>query len=221
MKRYLKNLFGSNLYLARRLSGQARPGVECLEGRDVPAVLAFYNWATHHLDIRITEANDGQQGVVVGRGWDRNGNFVNVEVYASSARVSLPRIPTADVRSITVTGSNQANHIDLKYVNRELFPSIRDGEVTILGNGGADYLAGSQVADWIEGGAGNDIIEGGGGNNTLYGGDGDDTIYGGNANDTIYGGAGRDWVEGGGGHDWMPDYQAGLDLVFWVERKGR
>jgi Ca2+-binding RTX toxin-like protein len=220
MKRLLKDLFGVKKSAARP-APSARPDVECLEGREVPAVLASYNWGTHHLDVRITEANDGQQGVVIGRGWDAHGTFVNVEVYASSARVRLPRIPTGDVRSITVTGSSQANHIDLAYVSRQLFPSIREGAVTVVGNGGADYISGSQVADHIDGGAGDDTIVGQVGNDTIHAGAGNDTVYGGDGNDTIYGGGGRNWVDGGAGNDWVPDFVAGLDTAYWVERKGR
>jgi Ca2+-binding RTX toxin-like protein len=85
-----------------------------------------------------------------------------------------------------------------------------DGDDTLLGGLGDDFLysdAGSSDIraysgdDTIYGGPETDWILAGAGDDTIYGGDGDDHIKGSNGNDTIYGGNGNDELTGGEGVD--------------------
>ncbi len=76
-------------------------------------------------------------------------------------------------------GDNNANTIDA---------TLRIGGVTVLGNGGADVIYGSNYADSLEGGDGNDIIQASlsvDGADTLVGGNGDDVYYLFETGDTI------------------------------------
>lgn len=67
-----------------------------------------------------------------------------------------------------------------------------NGQDTITGDGGANFLSGRAQADLIHGGGGDDVIRGGSGADFLYGGAGNDRILGGNGRDMLYGGAGDD-----------------------------
>ena len=71
----------------------------------------------------------------------------------------------------------------------------------ILGEGGNDYLFGSQAADLIDGGNGKDRIFGNDGDDVLNGGEGKDWMYGGRGDDILTGGAGNDVLFGGSGAD--------------------
>jgi hypothetical protein len=79
------------------------------------------------------------------------------------------------VASVTVTGTNDADNIDI------------DGGVgsTANGMGGADDILGGAGADTIDGGAGGDTLGGAAGADTITGGEGADTITSGNGADTI------------------------------------
>ena len=80
----------------------------------------------------------------------------------------------------------------------------------LWGDGGNDFLIGSDFVDELSGGPGddqlygmkgNDILNGDGDNDALYGGDGSDVIYGGTGNDVVYAGKDNDWVHGDAGDD--------------------
>lgn len=76
-----------------------------------------------------------------------------------------------------------------------------DGNDTIAGTAGKDWLTGNGGDDVIDGGAGNDLLMGNEGDDTLRGGAGDDILYGGQGDDLLHGGAGADTLFGGGGVD--------------------
>ena len=76
-----------------------------------------------------------------------------------------------------------------------------DGNDTITGTAGKDWLTGNGGDDVIDGGAGNDLLMGNEGDDTLRGGAGDDILYGGQGDDLLHGGAGADTLFGGGGVD--------------------
>ncbi|WP_260473400.1 MULTISPECIES: cadherin domain-containing protein [Stenotrophomonas] len=76
-----------------------------------------------------------------------------------------------------------------------------DGNDTIAGTAGKDWLTGNGGDDVIDGGAGNDLLMGSEGDDTLRGGAGDDILYGGQGDDLLHGGAGADTLFGGGGVD--------------------
>jgi Ca2+-binding RTX toxin-like protein len=90
-----------------------------------------------------------------------------------------------DVTSITVTGNDGPNVIDLEAVTAADFPAV----TSVLVNGGlaSDAIDGSQLADRLIGGDANDTVAGHGGNDVLVwnGGDDDDINDGGDGVDTI------------------------------------
>ena len=87
-----------------------------------------------------------------------------------------------------------------------------EGDDTIDGQGGSDFLVGNENNDLLFGGDGNDSLSGGSGDDTLYGGADNDILNGIPGNDSVYGGSGSDTVELAGtsaGHSWQ-----------WVESAG-
>jgi Ca2+-binding RTX toxin-like protein len=71
----------------------------------------------------------------------------------------------------------------------------------VVGNGGANTLAGGDGTDLISGRGGDDQISGGAGVDLLDGGEGNDVIGGGRGSDLLFGGPGNDTVTGGDGAD--------------------
>ncbi|MCA3413848.1 MAG: calcium-binding protein, partial [Roseomonas sp.] len=78
--------------------------------------------------------------------------------------------------------------------------SFTEFEAVISGNGN-DTLIGTDGANFMDGGAGDDSILGGAGDDTLNGGGGFDRAEGGAGNDYIYGVIGLDVGVGGSGND--------------------
>lgn len=76
-----------------------------------------------------------------------------------------------------------------------------DGNDTALGGAGRDTINAGAGNDVLSGNAGNDLINGGDGFDSASGGDGDDTLTGGENNDTLDGDIGNDSLLGGGGND--------------------
>ena len=115
---------------------------------------------------------------------------------------------------LNVTGTNRADHVEIKFENNQLAVSVNNAKslfdaagvqkIEVFGLKGNDSI---QIADdvaidaYIEGGAGNDRILGGGGNDEIHGGAGNDRIVGGAGNDAIFGEMGNDRVNGGIGDD--------------------
>ena len=79
----------------------------------------------------------------------------------------------------------------------------REGNDTLVGNGGNNRF---------EGRGGNDVIKGLGGNDALYGDEGRDKLIGGKGRDTLDGGAGNDLLIGQGGGDVFV-FSGGTDKV--------
>jgi Ca2+-binding RTX toxin-like protein len=71
----------------------------------------------------------------------------------------------------------------------------------IYGDGGNDYIYGSDYADTLEGDYGGDVIYGYGGGDTVQGWEHDDDLYGGDGNDDIQGYTGYDLLVGQAGGD--------------------
>ena len=82
----------------------------------------------------------------------------------------------------------------------------------IFGNGGMDFITGTNFADTVYGGTGSDTLIGGGGNDTLSGGADSDFIEGGNGRDTIHGDDAHDTIDGGNGRDTLYG-DAGHDII--------
>ena len=86
-----------------------------------------------------------------------------------------------------------------------------DGDDTLTGTPGNDYISGNDGADTIAGGAGDDTLHGDAGDDTVGGGPGHDNVYGdagdddldgGDGSDLVHGGTGDDRLQGGDGADW-------------------
>lgn len=76
-----------------------------------------------------------------------------------------------------------------------------NGRDTILGGLGADTLFGGGGNDELDGEDGNDLLKGSGGNDSLNGGLGDDKLSGDGGNDLLFGDDGNDQLIGSGGND--------------------
>ncbi len=100
--------------------------------------------------------------------------------------------------------------------------SAHNGNDTLNGKSGGDFLSGGAGNDTLRGYAGNDILVGGSGDDSLKGEAGNDTLFGGTDNDTLDGGAGEDNLYGGLGDDTLKggddkDYllgNAGDDTIY-------
>ncbi|MCR0984980.1 hypothetical protein NRP21_23270 [Roseomonas pecuniae] len=73
--------------------------------------------------------------------------------------------------------------------------------VTLIGNGEANIVQGSEGGDHVLGLGGNDTVNGLGGNDLLEGGEGIDILSGGEGGDTLIGGLGADRLYGNAGAD--------------------
>lgn len=78
-----------------------------------------------------------------------------------------------------------------------------NGDDTLYGGAGSDYLMGEAGNDWVYGGSGNDNLTGDDGSDRISGGYGNDTIYGGNGDDSLFGQSGDDKLDGGAGADYF------------------
>ena len=76
-----------------------------------------------------------------------------------------------------------------------------NGNDTLRGGSGSDYLFGFDGSDRLFGGRGMDFLFGGKGDDTLSGGAGRDYLYGGSGLDSLFGGSGNDFLSGGAGAD--------------------
>jgi Ca2+-binding RTX toxin-like protein len=103
-----------------------------------------------------------------------------------------------------------------------------NGNDTLTGNAGNDFLNGRRGNDSLIGNAGNDILIGGNGKDFLVGSAGDDLLNGDNGTDTLRGGLGNDTLTGGNrqdifvfasgeGIDTITDFQLGTDQIGLTE----
>ena len=127
-----------------------------------------------------------------------------------SAMPDLTRMPNGTIRysgpaHVIFAGTDDPLVIDRIWSS--------EGDDTLRGNGGRDFM---------EGGAGNDQFVGGEGNDVLTDAFGDDVLKGGDGNDAISSGPGFDLNQGGRGHDFIVGGSdptetfggAGNDLIF-------
>ncbi len=75
------------------------------------------------------------------------------------------------------------------------------GNDTLIGNNGDDSLSGGEGNDVLIGGSGDDQVSGDEGHDELHGNAGHDALVGGLGNDLLFGGGGRDLAIGGEGRD--------------------
>ena len=88
--------------------------------------------------------------------------------------------------------------MDLNYVD-QLFGG--DGNDTIHGDSGPDWIEGGIGDDKLYGDQGGDVLLGGAGNDNIWGGSGNDHIQGQEDNDTLNGDSGNDYIWGNNGND--------------------
>lgn len=112
-----------------------------------------------------------------------SGSNLNVTGFANLENTI--EVENIEPTSITLTGGELADKITL----------MGEGDATISGLGGDDYIVSGLGDDTLLGGLGNDTIMGGAGADIINGGDGEDVIKGGMGADLLEGGAGDDVFE--------------------------
>jgi hypothetical protein len=121
--------------------------------------------------------------------------------------------PASEISRLVVTGSDEANSIDLSGVLPADFTFVSGLVVNVNSGRGNDVITGSPFGDFIVGAAGNDVINSGDGDDTVFGGAGKDALNGGAGNDSLSGQGGTgDSLTGGAGDDFL-DGGAGNDLI--------
>ncbi|MBO4401360.1 MAG: hypothetical protein J5809_05895 [Selenomonadaceae bacterium] len=141
-----------------------------------------------------------------------------------------------DANSVTISSSFAEKEFNAKTYNSDITNinaslledgnaiSIRgtDKGTNIIGSSNNDTIIGGKAADTLSGESGNDVVYGGSGADTLYGGDGDDILYGEADNDYLAGNSGLDTLVGGAGNDTfayiegddiITDYETGKDMI--------
>ncbi len=152
----------------------AKPLLERMEGRDVPAASVTLQGQA------LLIASDNRADVVlVATAGDQILVSVNGQVQAPIARSA--------VQVVMFDGGAGRD----TFVNFSNIPTIG------FGGNGNDILVGGSGANVLLGGNGNDILVGGVGNDILVGESGRDTLFGGPGVDIVFGGEGRDDFPGG------------------------
>jgi uncharacterized protein YkwD len=158
----------------------ARPGLEGLEGRELPAV-------------GLTALNPVLDKGVLSVMGSNAGDVIDVTGANGYVRVLGKAFPAAAVRAIVIDGMSGND-------------TIRVSEAI----GARTYLYGGYGSDSIQGGGGGDVMYGGAGNDRLYGRRGTDLLYGGSGIDTLDGGIGTDYAHGGSGRTVFVSVNAGI-----------
>ena len=113
--------------------------------------------------------------------------------------VTINSIDPEPIYDETIIGDGSAEKIRGSEGNDYL--DGRGGNDALVGLSGNDIIFGRNGNDILRGGKGEDILSGGKGDDYLYGGRGSDTLKGGSGDDHLYGGKGRDRLLGGAGND--------------------
>jgi Ca2+-binding RTX toxin-like protein len=82
-----------------------------------------------------------------------------------------------------------------------------------LGTEGNDSLNGGGGEDYVYGNAGDDSLRGGGDSDLIRAGEGNDRVDGGGGDDGLYGGDGADVFVVSGGSDLLQDFESGIDRI--------
>jgi hypothetical protein len=178
--------------------------LEPLEDRALPAVAA-----TFADSVLSVNGSPGPDTIVVRR--------VNNTLIVDGTNVTVPAGQVSQIR-VDAAAGNDAIRLNSQDVSGQQALGVTvvvfggDGDDTVTGTPGGDYLYGQNGNDGLTGGAGNDIIVGGNGNDRVDGGAGDDIITGdygndvlagGVGNDILYGSADNDFLDGGTGDDYL------------------
>ena len=188
--------------MARRKES-VKLSVECLEGRQLPAI----TYVTHFLaagDIVINAKATGGSVYVDYSSFYKKDAFsknqkmdcyVVRQLFSVNGRPEEERqyIPFKQITGkIIFNGSEEVDHFQFNAVAKKIINVKADGR------GGNDILKGSHGRDTLSGGGGEDRLFGNGGNDLLLGGDNLDRLYGGTGSDTLKGEAGDDILDGYG-----------------------
>jgi Ca2+-binding RTX toxin-like protein len=111
-----------------------------------------------------------------------------------SAMADLIRMPNGAIRYTGPAHVIFAGRDDPNVVDRMI---SSEGDDTLRGNGGRDFLEGGSGNDNLVGGEGDDVLTDLFGDDTLKGGDGDDALSSGAGFDLNQGGLGSDFIVGG------------------------
>lgn len=199
----LKALFSAMLRGSRRSRTPKKPyrftpGLEQLDGRDVPTVTATFSAGAltvfgDNLDNSIQVSRNAAGQLLV------NGGAVKITGGTSTV---------ANTSLIQVFGQGGNDTITLNEANGALPAS------NLFGGAGNDTLTGGSGADLLFGQAGNDVLLGKGGADFLFGGAENDTLTGGDADDQVFGEAGNDRMVWNPGDDTdLNEGGAGTDTV--------
>jgi Ca2+-binding RTX toxin-like protein len=176
------------------------PGLEALESRLMPAVIAVF---TPNVGVLSVLGDNLDNSIVVSRN-AAGSLLVNggaVPVFGGSPTVAN----TASIQGFGLGGNDS---ITLDEASGAL------PRANLFGGTGNDTLTGGSGNDWLFGQAGNDSLLGRGGFDLLFGGDNNDTLTGGDADDQVFGQGGNDRMIWNPGDDTdLNEGGAGVDAV--------
>jgi Ca2+-binding RTX toxin-like protein len=196
--------------------------VERLETRENPSTITLSNGA---LEIIGTSAIDRVSVYIPTSGPSAGKLVVEDWIGLGYAYVGISEFDPAAVSNIVFDGLGSDDRFTLGDVGGRVIPVVAyggEGNDTITGGNGADYLfgeggndkiSGGYGYDWLLGGTGDDELRGDGGRDNLFGGDGNDSMFGGHPDfllfttyvidedDFLYGGNGNDVINGEVGSD--------------------
>lgn len=180
--------------------GRFVPTFDRLEGRDVPAVTAFFTPGAGTLSVF---GDNLDNNIVISR------NAAGAILVNGGAVPVLGGTPTvANTASMTVFGLGGNDSIALNESNGALPRAL------LFGGAGNDVLTGGSGNDQLFGQSGNDTLLGKGGFDFLFGGSDNDTLTGGDADDQVFGESGNDRMIWNPGDDTdLNEGGQGLDTV--------
>ncbi|NWF86190.1 MAG: hypothetical protein HXY18_20460, partial [Bryobacteraceae bacterium] len=114
----------------------------------------------------------------------------------------------------TIAGTTVSNSLDFSATELVAIAQIDagDGNDTVTGSSGADFLTGGDGADTLRGEGSNDLVQGGLGNDALSDTGGANLLDGGAGTDSITGDGGAEFIAGGTGNDTV-NPGAGADVL--------
>ncbi|MFO0870825.1 MAG: calcium-binding protein [Pirellulales bacterium] len=191
---------------AERKSGRSlrRPllGAECLEGRRMMAIVAYY-------DDGYRDGDDGWNFIAdwAGINDSYHPELIGLHIVGTEQNDTVDIFESGGVLNIKLTNADGSQQKLWRY-------SIDVPNIFFHGGGGDDtFLSNAMARTFAMGDAGNDTLAGGNGEVHLFGGDNDDTLsagpfaygdfFGDGGNDTLYGTERENQMRGGNGIDYL------------------
>lgn len=181
--------------------------MEALEKRDCPAKIDLYgnllviDGSNFSDTSNVWIGNNGTPSnpyddVLVANLWYTDTN------HAYPIPVSIQKVYSVQgVTDVQFEGLDGNDRFDNYTALQGVWIAGGNGNDTINGGSGRDFIVGENGNDILSGGAGNDLIYGGSGNDYLDGWTGNDEVYGGAGSDVLYGWTGNDTLNGEAGSD--------------------